>query len=107
MLFLLALLAAVEAQLSAQNAVLVLKTFTSPSPQPTCATSAYLETAYEFTRKNSNTALWCAQTPTSFLNYLFLFGTNQTFQIQSFAALNTNCTGAPIQTQTGTFGACL
>jgi len=106
MLLVLFLVAAVEAQLSAQNAVLVLQTFTSPSPQPTCAPSAFLETAYEFTVKTSNTALWCAQTPTSFLNYLFVFKNNQTFQVQSFGALDTNCTGAPIQTQTGTYGSC-
>ncbi len=67
----------------------------------------FLETAYEFARKNSNAAQWCAQTPTSFLNYLWRFTNATSFTVQSFGAADVNCTGAVLASQTSAMGQCM
>lgn len=104
MLLLACLLVVANAALTAKNAIFVLNTFTSNSVAPTCNPANFLETAYEFAQKNSYSYMWCAQTPTSYLNYLFVFTNTSTVAVQSFPATNVNCTGAPLHLQYITLG---
>jgi hypothetical protein len=107
MLLLVCFLVFAEAALTAKNAVYVLSTYTSNNGAANCNQANFLETAYEFAQKNSYSYMWCAQTPTSYLNYLFVFTNSSVVAVQSFDATNTNCTGSPLNLQYITLGTLL
>lgn len=98
------LVAASATTLGPHTALFVLKSFTSTGSSPSC--SKYLETVVELPQKNANVAMWCTQTATSAVNYLFVFVNASAFQIVAFGPNDANCTGSPVAQQVVRAGTC-
>ena len=86
--------------LTSQNAIYVLDEYAENTAEPQCDSAAFVSTSYEFAKKNAQLDIWCGQTPTSYLHYLFVFGNNSAALVQTHGANDDTCAGQPLSVQT-------